>query len=110
MAKITKANTSPLALYRIKDLPRGEYIRRVDLCPDCRGSGKFAIYTKTAHGPDCEFCKGSGYVKEYPTVWVKGDYMRSCLVAGKYELIRFDDISRCIYKPGNTLVLAGFTF
>ena len=41
------------------------------------------------------------------TVYVKGDYDRT---SRKYELTRFDDISRTTFKRGDTFVTAGFSF
>lgn len=42
-----------------------------------------------------------------PVVYVRGDYDRS---QRKYELTRFDDISRSIYVSGNTLFSNDFIF
>lgn len=100
MAKITKANTAPLGLYAIKDLPRGEYIKRVDLCKECNGGDN--AY--------CRFCNGKGYTKEYKTVWIKGEYVRNWPKNGMYELIDFNDMNHAQYRSGSVLVLAGFTF
>jgi hypothetical protein len=98
--KITKANTAPLGLYPLKSLPKGEYVRRVDLCEECNGGDN--AY--------CRFCGGKGYTKEYKTTWIKGEYCRGFGKHGTYELMDFDDINHCQYRSGSVLVLAGFTF
>lgn len=108
--KITKANTAPLGLYAIKALPKGEYIRRVDLCKACDGAGKYQVYGASYNGDTCQTCDGKGYTKEYKTTWIKGDYCRGFGKHGKYELIDFDNMNHCQYRSGSVLVLAGFTF
>jgi hypothetical protein len=40
-------------------------------------------------------------------VYIRGDYDRSTRT---FELTAFNDVNRCIYRPGSTPVLAGFTF
>jgi hypothetical protein len=107
--KITKVNTAPLGLYAIKALPKGEYIRRVDLCEGCAGKG-LQLNPETCEHNDCSECDGKGYTKEYKTTWIKGDYCRGFGKHGKYELIDFDNMNHCQYRSGSVLVLAGFTF
>lgn len=101
--KITKANTAPLGLYLLRDLPKGEYVRRVDVCNQCNATGQYGFNT-------CGQCEGKGYTKEYKTTWIKGAYCRGFGKHGSYELMDFDDINHCQYRSGSVLVLAGFTF
>jgi DnaJ-class molecular chaperone with C-terminal Zn finger domain len=109
MAKYKTPNTAPLGLYHLKDLPRGEYVRRVDLCEACHGEGEVRGECSGAMVP-CGTCVGKGYIREYKTTWIKGEYNRSFPNAGKFELTRFDDVSTTCYRSGSVLVLAGFTF
>lgn len=113
MAKIKTPNTAPLGLYPIKDLPRGEYVRRVDVCKHCRGEGAAKPHTY-GHRFDrdgiCGTCDGSGFTKIYPTTWIKGEYCRSFPYAGRYELTDFEGVDRTCYLSVSVLVLAGFTF
>lgn len=105
--KITKANTAPLGLYRIKDLPIGEYVKRVSVCKACEGEGKYRVFGATYNGMTCDHCEGKGYTKEYPTVYIRGKYDA---FNRRYPLARFDDMNRETLKSGNVIVLAGFTF
>jgi len=102
--KITKPNTCELGLYRIKDLPIGEYVKRADLCRTCKGSGKIDVYP---YGMDCPECDGKGYIKVHPTVYIRG---RFDAFNRRYPLTKFDDINTEVLKSGPALVLAGFTF
>lgn len=117
MAKFTKPNTCPLGLYRIKDLPRGEYVKRVDVCKHCGGKGWNVganVSDTGGYAPgrteSCRACEGKGFIREYNTVWIKGDYCRSFPNAGKYSLVAFDNMNHETFRGGNVLVLAGFTF
>jgi hypothetical protein len=110
MAKTIKPNTLPLGLYPIKALPRGEYVKRVDVCKACQGAGKLHVFGAPYNGETCGHCEGKGYTKEYRAVWIKGDYNRKFPHAGKFELTRFDDVNTTSYRSGSVLVLAGFTF
>lgn len=105
--KITKANTAPLGLYRIKDLPIGEYVKRVDICKVCMGDGKLHVFGAPYNGEDCPRCEGKGYTKEHNTVYIRGKYDA---FNRRYPLTRFDDMNRETLKSGNAIVLAGFTF
>jgi hypothetical protein len=98
-----KANPIALGLYPIKDLPRGEYVRLVDVCKPCRGKGRH-------HDAPCSDCSGLGYTKDYPGVYIKGDYCRRFPRDGKYELASFNNINSARYQSGSVLVLAGITF
>ena len=40
-------------------------------------------------------------------VYIRGDYDRT---EKKYELTRWDDCSRAVYKKGSTQIFIGFTF
>lgn len=105
-----KPNTCELGLYQLKSLPRGEYVRRVDLCEECKGEGKYRVFGAQYNGETCEHCEGKGYTKAHDKVYIRGEYERGGLAAGKYELIDFNDASRQLMRPGKELVLAGFTF
>ena len=45
--------------------------------------------------------------KENGTEYIRGDYDRT---EKKYELTRWDDCSRAVYKKGSTPIYIGFTF
>lgn len=110
MAKITKANTAPLGLYQLKDLPKGEYVKRVELCEVCDGKGRIFVQG-AGYSIPCACCDGKGYAKVHGKVYIKGDYCRSGMsTAGKYALTDFEDANREIFRRGSVLVLAGFTF
>jgi hypothetical protein len=113
MAKYKTPNTAPLGLYHLKDLPRGEYVRRVDLCKACGAFQRHVThpqYHVEVITDSCAVCGGKGYTRDYKTTWIKGEYNRSFPNAGKFELTRFDDVNTTCYRSGSVLVLAGFTF
>lgn len=105
MTKITKANTCPLGLYRIKDLPVGEYVRRVDRCKGCAGSGHTC--TVAAGVCQCEACEGKGYTNVHAKTYIRERYDA---FNGGYPLSDVDDTNRQLYQRGSVVVLAGFTY
>lgn len=105
--KYSKPNTAPLGIYSIRDLPKGEFIKRVDRCKACHGYGVITVYGAPYNGSTCEACEGKGYTKVHEKVYIRGEYSA---FNRRYELIDALDINRVILKSGSVIVLAGFTY
>jgi hypothetical protein len=94
-----KANTCPLAVYTVAQLPRGEFVRRATKCKACNGTG-------AQPSGECVRCNGLKF-EGGNTVFIRGEYDRE---SKTYSLASTEDACREVFVKKTAKLIAGFSY